>query len=331
MSLPDFQYIEPASIEEAADFVGREAGNCKILSGGTDLLPSMKQGLFKPNYLVYLGHLQALEGIHFDEESGLTIGSLVKLQRLLSDSAIVEKYPMVAQAAGAVGSTQLREMGTVGGNLCLNSRCVYYNQSEFWRGCLKKCIKMDGETCNALGSGKKCFAVFSGDLAPMLVALDAEVQILSSRGKSWLPLRDFYTGDGAKPLTIGSDELLIGVRVPALTVGTHGVYLKYRIRNSIDFPLASVATRLMFDRKQKLCLDARVVIGAVGTRPEEVEAISELLKGKEIGDSLIEESSELAIKAAKPIANTAGSPAYRKWMIKVLVRKALSLACDHNL
>jgi len=326
MRLPDLRYIEPKSIEEACLFLKEHSQESRIMGGGTDLLPSMKQRIFKPKHVLNLCTIPDLNRIEFNERSGLRIGALVKLRTLEKDPLILKKYPMIAQAAGEVGSVQLREMGTVGGNLSLDTRCYYYNQSDFWRKCRPICIKMGGDTCNAVGGGKKCFAIFSGDLAPALIALGAKIKLVSVKGERILSLREYYTGDGAKPLTREPEEILINVEVPTLPQRTSGCYLKYRIRRSIDFPLAGVATRATLDNQNKVCLEAKVVIGAVGTRPEEIERIEELLNGKRMTDSVIEEASEMAFKAAKPIANAASSPSYRKKMIKVMVEKALKQA-----
>lgn len=331
MRLPDFQYIKPKSIQEACLFLKEQSQKSKIMSGGTDLLPSMKQRIFRPKYVVYLGTIANLDRIEFDEQSGLRIGALVKLRSLEKDPIILERYPVISQAASEVGSVQPREMGTVGGNLCLDTRCYYYNQSDFWRKCRPRCIKMGGETCNAIGGGTKCFAVFSGDLAPALIALGAKIKLSSAQGERTLLLSDFYTGDGAKPLAVESGEVLVSVEVPAIPKEAFGIYLKYRIRKSIDFPIASVATMFTPDRKEKVYREVRVVIGAVGTKPEEVKGIGELLKGKRVESSLIEEASELAFKSAKPIANTASSPSYRKKLIKIFVEKALTQALNKNL
>ena len=326
MRLPDFQYVEPKSIQEACLFLKDHIQESKIMGGGTDLLPSMKERVLRPQYLVYLGGIPNLDRIEFDEQLGLRIGALVKLRSLETGPVILDRYPMIAQAASEVGSVQLRQMGTVGGNLSLDTRCYYYNQSAFWRKCRPTCIKMGGETCNAIVGGKKCFAVFSGDLAPALVALGSKVTLVSSNGERRLPLSDFYTGDGARPLAIKPDEILIGVEVPMVPKEAFSVYLKYRIRRSIDFPLASVATTLIFDRKKKVCHEAKIVIGAVNTMPEELKEIDELLKGKEFASSFIEEASSLAFKAAKPIANAGSSPSYRKKIIKIFIEKALRQA-----
>ncbi len=294
------------------------------MGGGTDILPSMKQRIYAPEYVVSLEAITDLGQIKFNENSGARLGPSVKLGSLASNLKIQKRFPILAQAARAVGSPQLREMGTLGGNLCLDTRCIYYNQSATWRSCRPACIKMGGKVCNAIGSGKKCFAVFSGDLAPALIALDARVVLLSAGKERTILLNDLYSGDGTRPLTIQSDEILAGVEIPGQSNGALGTYLKYRIRKSIDYPLASVATALSIDGPDKTCREARVVIGAVGRRPLKIKGIDALLKDKILNDALIEEASQLAFKAARPIENTAGSPTHRKLMIKVLVKKAFN-------
>jgi 4-hydroxybenzoyl-CoA reductase subunit beta len=330
MRLPDFQYVEPKSIQEACLFLQDSSRESKIMGGGTDLLPSMKQRIFGPKCVVSLGVTPNLDRIEFDEQLGLRIGALVKLRSLETDPVVREKYTIIAQAAGEVGSVQLRQMGTVGGNLSLDTRCYYYNQSDFWRKCRPTCIKMGGETCNAIGGGKKCFAVFSGDLAPALIALGSKVTLVSSKGERKLPLSDYYTGDGAKPLAIKPDEILIGVEVPVISKKAFTTYLKYRIRRSIDYPLASVAAMLTVNSKQRVYHETKIVIGAVNTRPKELKEIDDLLKGKELTSPLIEEASGLAFQAAKPIANAGSSPSYRKKIIKILVEKALRQAVGRS-
>lgn len=324
MQLPQFQYVEPESIDETLHFLEEHGRESKLIAGGTDMLPSMKQRIYMPKYVVALDRLAELDQILFDDRTGLQLGSQIKLHTVETNDQISEKFPILSQAAGAVGSPQLRLMGTVGGNLCLDTRCYYYNQSDTWRKCKPTCIKLGGDVCNAVGSGKKCFAVFSGDLAPALMVLDAEICLRSFRGERKLPLRDFYTGNAAKPIAVESDEIVTKVVVPTQAKRSAGIYLKYRIRKSIDYPLAGVAAMLRLDGKDNICHDVKVVINAVGSRPTMVSKVSELMEGKQISGSLIEEASQLAFKAAKPIKNTAGSPAHRKLMIKALVKKAFN-------
>jgi 4-hydroxybenzoyl-CoA reductase subunit beta len=327
MRLPDFQYVAPRSIGEACLFLKDHGRESKILAGGTDLLPSMKHWIFRPAYLVHLHNIPELNRIEFDEESGLRIGALVKLRTLERHPVILERYPLISQAATEAASVQIREMGSLGGNLSLDTRCYFYNQSFSWRKCRPVCIKMGGETCNAIGGGKRCFAAFCGDLAPSFIALGAKIKLLSNKGERILSLSNFYTGDGAKPLAIEPDEVVAEVHVPTFHPNrVVGTYLKYRIRNSFDFPLASVAAVLTLNSKKQMCQEAKVVIGAVGTKPEEVKMIGELLKGRRLDGPIIEEASELAFQAAKPIANQGSTPSYRKRMIKILTAKVLQRA-----
>lgn len=326
MRLPDFQYVEPESIQEACSFLKDHGRGCRVMGGGTDLLPSMKQRIFRPESLVHLGGISNLNQMEFDKNAGLRIGPLVKLRSLETDPLVLEKYPVLSEAAGQIGSVQVRQMGTVGGNLSLDTRCYYYNQSDFWRRCRPKCIKMGGETCNALGGGKKCFAVFSGDLAPVLIALDAKIKLNSSLGERTLLLRDFYTGDGARPFALSPEEIITDIEIPPIPKDTFTCYLKYRIRRSMDFPIAGVAATLTVEGKEKVCRGVRVVIGAVGAKPSVVKGLGELMKGKRMENSLIEKASDLAFQAAKPISNTASSPAYRKQMVKVFLENSLTQA-----
>jgi 4-hydroxybenzoyl-CoA reductase subunit beta len=326
MQLPEFEYVEPKSLEEAARFLQEKGRQSMLIGGGTDVLPSMKQRIYHPTYIMSLAAVPDLKQIKFDDNAGVKLGSAVKLCTLENNPEIKKQFPILAQAARAVGAPQIREMGTLGGNLCLDTRCYYYNQSDTWRKCRSACIKMGGDVCNAIGSGKKCFAVFSGDMAPALIAADARVVLLSAQAERTIPLNDLYTGDGAKPLAMEPDEILIRIEIPKQEKGSMASYSKYRIRKSIDYPLAGVAARLMIEARDRVCRDARVVIGAVSSRPVIVDAISEILNNNKLDGSLIEEASELAYKAAKPIANTAGSPSHRKVMVKAFVKRALEQA-----
>lgn len=323
MRLPKFLYVEPRSLEEACLFLEKHGQESKLMAGGTDLLPSMKLGLSAPRWIINTSSLPKLDQVEFDEGSGLHMGASVRLSALEKDPVIRQKYPIIARAAGCVGSPQLRQMGTVGGNLTIDTRCDYYNQPSFWRDCKPKCIKMGGETCNAVAGGRRCFAVFSGDLAPALIALDAKIRLVSAREERTIPLSEFYTGNGARPVAIKPEEIVVSVEAPVLPAGIFGTYSKFAVRKAIDFSLASAALLLSLEGKEKLCRAAKVVIGAVGPRPSEVKGLGQLLEGENLSRELIEEASNLAFKTAKPVANRGSSPSYRKLMIKGLIKKAL--------
>ena len=254
MRLPSFRYAEPSTLQEAVAFLGEHGNQCRVIAGGTDLLPSMKQGIFNPAVLLSPERIPDLDKLEWDDQGGLRLGPLFKIRALESDGNILRKFPMIHHAARVLASPQLRFMGTVGGNLSLDTRCYYYNQSNSWRRSRPACIKMGGEVCNAIGGRKKCFAVFCGDLAPVLIALEARVTLLSGRGERTLPLADYYSGDGARPIVKEPDELLVSVDIPPPPKGAYTTFLKYRIRKSIDFPLASVAAVLSVDRAEKVAV-----------------------------------------------------------------------------
>jgi len=324
--LPEFQYFEPQSVAEAAGLLGEFGADAMLIGGGTDLVPSMRQGLFAPKYVISLQAIDALRRIAADER-GLRIGALATLRSVESDATVRSGFPLVARAAHEVGSPQLREMATVGGNICLDTRCTYYNQSDDWRGCSEACVKMGGEYCRATpkkSRARKCFAVFSADLATALVALDARVNLQSARGKRSVPMADFYTGDGALPNLREADELLTDVVVPAVMEGITGTYLKYRVRQSIDYPIAGVALTLRPDYASGTIDDVRLVVGGIASRPVIVNGIADLLNGKSLDDGLIEAAALLARKAAKPLDNTSGERGHRKQMVYEFTRKALS-------
>jgi 4-hydroxybenzoyl-CoA reductase subunit beta len=322
MRLPDFQYVVPESVEELVEFLKSHPGEARVLAGGTDLLPSLKQGLHTPRTLVLLSRLPALKRIAFDDRSGLSIGPLATLRELETAPVNQERYPAVSRASGLVGSPQLRQMGTVGGNLNLDTRCFYYNQSSSWRKCRPVCVKAGGDTCNAIGGGKKCFAAFSGDLAPTLIALGASVRLMSGEGERTVPLGEYYTGNGAEPFVRRDDEVMTSIEVPPPPEGAFCVYRKFSIRKAIDFPLAGVAVMVNW-KSDGTCRDLRIVLGGVASKPLEVEAAAALLEGARLEKDLIEQAAELAFKAAKPVANLASTPSYRRLMVRELVEKAL--------
>lgn len=325
-ALPHFEYLEPASLGQAADMLRHAGDQCMVIGGGTDLVPSMRQGLFAPKYLLSLQAIDTLRGIQWEEGVGLRIGALATLRSVESDPQVLRRFPLVAKGAFEVASPSIRQMATVGGNICLDTRCSYYNQSENWRRVSSACLKMGGEFCKASpgGRARKCFSAFSADLATVLVALGAQVTLLSGRGERTIALRDFYTGDGAKPNSRISDEILTHVLVPGDKVACLGTYLKYRPRDTIDYPIASVALTLQPTDRKRVFEDVCLVISGVTTRPVVVKGVAELMNGKPLDDGLIEQAAQLARTAAIPVANTAGTRSHRKLMIHEFARKAFA-------
>ncbi|MCC6608600.1 MAG: FAD binding domain-containing protein [Burkholderiales bacterium] len=327
--LPKFEYREPESVAEAARLLAEFGSRAKLIGGGTDLVPSMRQGLFAPACVISLQRIAGLRGIAWEEGAGLRIGALTTLREVEASTEARARFPFLAAAAREVGSPQLREMGTVGGNLCLDTRCRYYNQSEDWQDCVEACVKRGGEFCKASPNGRarKCFAVFSADLATALVAAGARVTLQSAGGARTIDLADYYTGDGASPHAAKPGEVLTEVLVPGRMQGVFGTYLKYRVRQAIDYPIAGVALTLR--ARDGRVHDARMIVGGVASRPLVVKAVPELLEGRVLDEPLVESAARLARKAATPLANTAGDRAHRRQMVYEFARRALAQAAAH--
>src|SRR2546425_12992202 len=224
MSLPCFQVIRPTTLDAALDALARYGADVQMVAGGTDLIPSMKQGLFAPTTLLDLKGIRELDFIRFDPEQGLAIGALARITTIVDSPIIARRFPVLHEAAKTIASPLLRNMGTLGGNLCLDTRCLYYNQSGFWRESLGGCIKKDVTVCHVAPGSRMCWAAFSGDTAPALLALGATVQLAGPRGSREVPLAEFYVNDGLARMDKARDEVVTEVRVPASSAGWSGVY-----------------------------------------------------------------------------------------------------------
>ena len=298
MRLPWFDYRAPRSIAEAAKILAGEGPAAMLIAGGTDLLPNMKRRHQTPRVLVSLKSIEAMKAI--SNGSGLNLGAGLTLTEVTRNESVKEKFTALYQAAAQVATAHLRNMGTIGGNLCLDTRCTYYNQNYEWRKAIDFCLKKDGETCWVATASKRCVAVSSTDTAPALIALNASVMLAGTGGERSIPVEALYRNDGIDYLSRKPDEILTKVSIPA---GWKSTYWKLRRRGSFDFPILGVAVALQFD-SGKIIQDARVALGAVASRPFLVEKASEYLKGKALTDETIAEASALIASRAKPMDNT---------------------------
>ena len=305
------------------------AGNLRVLAGGTDLIPSMRQKLFEPQYVIDLRRVTPMRGIHPQPDGGVEIGALTTLRSVERSGFLRQHYPVLTEAAATVASPVLRNMGTIGGNICLDTRCLWYNQSLTWRQGCGFCIKKDGDICHVAPGGSKCWAVFSGDTPPALLCLNAEIEIASSAGSRRVPLRDFYTGLGDDYRNLQPNELVTRIFLPTESADYRGIYRKLRVRGSIDYPLAGVAVvmkRASNSSGLGHVADARIAITAVNPAPLLVKGASELLNGKNLDESLAEAAGDLAAKTGKPLTTSALTPEYRREMIRVFTKRAVLAA-----
>jgi 4-hydroxybenzoyl-CoA reductase subunit beta len=322
MRLPKFTLFRPGSVEEGCTLLSEYQEEARAVAGGTALVVDMGQRLLTPKYVVSLKGISGLNYVKYDEQQGLRIGSLTSIDNLKTSAPVREKYPILAQAAGEIGVPAVRYMGTVGGNLCLDTRCIYYNQSDFWRQARTSCFKVGGNVCHAVKGSKRCYAVCQADLAPALVALEAKVKLLRKGEERVIPISEFFTGEGETPNVIKPDEIVAEIQLPPPSKNSLGSYQKLRIREAIDFPLAAVATLLDID-SDKLCRKAKLVLGAVASAPVVVDEAERILEGKRVADGLLDEAAEEAFKKAHPVDNLSIDASYRRRMIRVLLKRAV--------
>jgi 4-hydroxybenzoyl-CoA reductase subunit beta len=319
MRLPGFRYVAPRQTAEAARVLAGEGPSAMLIAGGTDLLPNMKRRQQTPRTLVSLRGIEELRQVQNGADYRLGAGRT--LTDLVRDPALRERYTGFWQAAAQVATPHLRNMATLGGNLCLDTRCTYYDQSYEWRKAIDFCMKKEGETCWVAPSSKRCLAVSSTDTAPALISLGALVRLVSPRGEREVPLRDLYRNDGIEYLSRRPDEVLASVRLEP-SGSWRSAYWKLRRRGSFDFPVlsAAVAARLRDDGTVD---EARVVLGAVASRPVVSEDAAAYLAGKKLSDATVAEAAMLAAKPAKPMDNTDFTLHWRKRVAAEFVALAL--------
>ena len=319
MRLPWFQFHAPTSVAEAARMLAAEGPRGMLIAGGTDLLPNMKRRQQTPATLISLARVEGLKKI--TNGSGLTLGAGLTLTEVVGTLAVREKYRGLWQAAAQVASPHLRNMGTLGGNLCLDTRCNYYNQNEDWREAIGYCMKKEGTTCWVATASKRCLAVSSTDTAPALIALGAKVRLVSSAGERELALASLYNNDGIDYLTRKPDEILTEVVLPGAG-GWKSTYWKLRRRGSFDFPLLGVAAAVRAATDGTI-EEARLVLGAVSSQPFLAGKASAFLVGKKLSDEVIAEAGTLAASRAKPMDNTDLDVYWRKEVVPSFVGYAL--------
>jgi 4-hydroxybenzoyl-CoA reductase subunit beta len=325
MKLPEFDLIQPHSLQEVCSILREREGKAVLLAGGTALLVALRYRLSKPGVVIDLKGLTALDYVDRNESGGLAIGSMVTLETLEKSPLVLNEYALLAQAVQLVAIPPIRRKATIGGNLCLDTRCIYYNQSEFWRSGQEACFKLGGDICHAVEKGRRCQAVYQGDLGPVLLALGAEVKIASAKGEKVIPLTEFFTGRGEKPNVLKPDEILAEVRVPPSGQGAAWVYEKLRVREGMDYPMAGVAVMVKRNRSGTI-EQSKMVLGAVGSSPNEISNAEGLLKGHKPTDDLLQSVSREAMDKVQPVGNLAMNASYRRKMVGVLVKRALRRA-----
>lgn len=323
LRLPAFRYLRPSSVEEAARMLADNGGRARLVAGGTDLFPKMKRRQVQPGVLIGLSHLDLLRTLKVAPSGATEIGAAMTLASAASDAGLRRGQPGYVEAAGTVSSPALRNVGTIGGNLCVDTRCNYNDMTEEWREAIGFCLKTGGDECRVAASSPRCWAISSSDTAPMAIALGASVVIVGPEGEREVPVAALYRDDGADHLTIGPDEIVSCLRLPARQ-GWGAAYEKLRRRSSMDFSLAGAAVAIAMDGP--VVQDCRIALGAVASLPFEATAASAGLVGKKLDDEAILEAAAGAAKQAKPLDNADSSYVWRKRMVSVIVERALRRA-----
>ena len=325
LRLPAFRFLQPRTLSDALRMKADAGPDATWVAGGTDLYPNMKRRQQTPATVISLMGVPELTGAG-SREPGAVLGAALTLTQVAQSPGLRRGYPAIARAAELVSTPLLRNMGTLGGNLCLDTRCNYYDQSYEWRKAIDFCMKKDGAICWVAPSSPRCWAVSSTDVAPVMVALGAEYRLVGPRGERVVPASRFYHNDGIDYLTKRPDEILVDVRLPAPD-GWDCVYHKLRRRGSFDFPVLGVAAWIRWEGRGTgdwgRVADARIVLGGVASYPQEVTAAGAALSGTALDDDAIAAAAAAAYKPAKPMDNTDFDLSWRKQMTRVYVSRAL--------
>ena len=319
--LKKFEYFEPKSVEEAVSLLAKYKGKAKLLAGGTDLLVLMKQRLLIPQYIINIKKISDLNHINLNDGKGLKIGALTTLSSIETSTVVRKKFNILAQAASKVASRQIRNIGSIGGNICQDPRCWYYNQSHDWHRAWTPCYTLGGKVCCGDEEVKGCQRkVLLSDIAPALFALGAKIKIVRENGERIVPIKDFYKKVGN---VLKSDELLTEIQIPAQLPNSIGIYSKYSPRKAIDYPMAAVAVMKKID--SGVCTDIKIISSAVTTVPFEVSEAEDLLRGNKIDSGIIEQVVQTVRDKVARHAISFGdhSADFKTEITGVLVKRAL--------
>ena len=320
LRLHSYQYHRPRTLSDAVELLRTHGEGAMLIAGGTDVMPNMKHRLFTPDHLIGLNALPELRGIR-TEGNELVIGAGETLTDISLNPLVQQHARALAQAAGSVAGPQLRNMGTIGGNLCLDTRCTYYNQTYFWRNALGFCLKKDGTVCHVTKVGKKCVAAHSADTPPVLMTLNAVVDLVSPGGTRSVPVHDFFIADGIWNSVRRRDEIVTRVRFPLPADSVVTSFTKVRQRNSIDFPLLNIAVAADLDGDA--IRDLRIVVSALGSRPRAVTGLDKVAIEKTLTAETIDAAAERAFQQCHPLENIIVDPDWRREMVRVYVKRAL--------
>jgi 4-hydroxybenzoyl-CoA reductase subunit beta len=325
--MKDFSYYEPTSIKEALSLLKDFNSNARIKAGGTDLLVKMRKEAIESKQLVNLGNITELTYIDYLQKEGFRIGALTTLSQIENSPIIKDRLSILWRAASKVGSPQIRNRATLGGNVCLDSRCPYYNQSRQWLSNLDACYKRGGKRCHVLINGRKCHSIFSADTAPALIILRAKVKLVNFERERIIRIDDFYTGSGVRVNKLLSSEILTEIQIPEVNELAKFTYLKLSERGDLDFPVLGVAVSTVLD-KNEIFIEVNVALIGTGSRPMTLSKIGEILKGQKLDFQIIRKACEGIPDMVHPISDVFGLAQYKTSVLPLFVAHGIMEAAS---
>ena len=319
--MKNFSYFEPRDLATAVALLAEHQGRAKILAGGTELVPQMKRGLSAPEVVLSLGGLAGLKGMA-EDAGGLRIGAMASLGTLEQSPLLASRYAALQEAAERVASRPIRNAGTIGGNICLDTKCIYRDQSQTWERALPPCYKSGGGRCYVVRGGKGCHASLAADTVPALIALQAKGKVLSPGGEKTVAIESLYTGNGLRPTSLGPQELLTEILLPRSQAGFGSAYCRFSHRQAIDFPVASAAVWLKGEAKA--CAEARVVLGGIAPGPVRLPQVEAALRGQTVTADLLRQCSQRASEEALQRSKSGRIDGFTRGLIASLVFQALN-------
>lgn len=319
--LPKLTYFEPKTIEEVIEIKKEFGKDAVILAGGTDILPLLKRRNIGARTVINLKTISELSHIELKDNGKIKIGATVTLRDIMDSKLIVDSFPLLVEAAASVAYNQIRNMATLIGNLCVDNKCTYFNQSKFWWQSRADCFKRGGNQCYTVKGGKQCFALAVGDTVSALIALDAELSVIGPNGVRRITVAEFYTGNGRRPYQLADDEFVCDIELNASPDGWRDGFLKKSVRGAVDFALAAMAMRLRPNGRK--IEDIRIVLNAVSLKPVQAKMTQSYLIGKDINNETIDAAVKLILKESAPLSSIGTTVAVRRKMIAAIFEDLL--------
>ena len=321
MRLPHFEYMKPATLEEGLDVLQKSGKNARILAGGTDLLINMKYRVVRPEIVISIKSIPDLCRISSDSEGNTSIGACVILSDLATNTLLAEKFPAFNHAVKSVASKHIRNMASIGGNICLDTRCWYYNKSKLWRDSREVCYKLGGRLCHAIKGSECCHAINSSDTAPILIALDAKVRVVKKGHERIIPVKDFFKDNGAQPTVLEPEEMVTSLLLPKANGNSRSTFIKVCARRGLDFAMGSVAAKVQENGKG--LTDVRLIIGSIASAPIILKKAAQVAMESGLTEGAIEKVALTARSELGTLTNLFTSAGYKRHLAEVLVKRAL--------